>query len=207
MSGPGSCRVCVFLDSQNVYHCARESFGLTSAPARAGQVDPIALGRLLAARVPAGVLTGVRIYRGRPSRRRDPRSFSAFRRQTSAWRAGGGLVSVVTRDLRYPGDWPALRAEEKGIDVALAVDFVLGGVRREYDVGILFSSDSDLVPALEAVIALRPDEPPVCDVAAWAPVAGHARLLSVRGARLRRHVLSEADFRAVADSTDYTRGR
>lgn len=200
-------RVCVFLDSQNVYHCARESFGLARAPARAGQVDPAALGRLLASRVDDGVLTGVRVYRGRPSRRRDPRSFAAFRRQSDAWCRVGALVSVFARDLRYPGDWPARRAEEKGIDVALAVDFVLLCARGEYDVGILFSSDTDLVPALEAVIALRPGAAPACEVAAWAPAHGHARVLSVRGVRLRHHLLGIADFVAVADETDYTRGR
>jgi len=30
---------------------------------------------------------------------------------------------VISRDLRYPPDWPRRSAEEKGIDVALAVDF------------------------------------------------------------------------------------
>jgi hypothetical protein len=201
------CRVCVFLDWQNVYHCARESFDLTRGPATAGQVDPVALGRLLVARIPHGVLTEVRIYRGRPSRRRDPRSFAAFRRQTEAWRRTGGLVSVIARDLRYLGDWPARRAEEKGIDVALAVDFVLMAARGDYDVGVLFSSDTDLVPALEAVIELRPGEMPACEAAAWAPPAGRARVLSVRHAQLRQHLLKQLDFQAVADETDYARGR
>ena len=77
-------------------------------------------------------------------------------------------MTVITRDLRYPPDWPRRPAQEKGIDVALAVDFVMMAARGEYDVGILFSSDTDLVPALEAVIALRPDDPPACEVAAWA---------------------------------------
>ena len=201
------CRVCVFLDWQNVYHCARESFGLTRGAATAGQVDPVALGRLLAARVPHGVLAEVCIYRGRLSRRRDPRSFAAFRRQTEAWRQTGGLVSIIARDLRYRGDWPARRAEEKGIHVALAVDFVLMAAQCQYDVGMLFSSDTDLVPALEAVMALRAGEASGCEVAAWAPPAGHARVLSVRHAHLRQHLLKMADFLAVADDTDYTSAR
>jgi hypothetical protein len=199
-------RVLVFLDYQNVSHRARDAYLAPTDPAACGQIDPLRLGRLLAGRVPRGLLTDVRVYRGRPSQRRDGRSSAAFQRQTQAQvRRGGGLVSVVARDLRYPPQWPASQAQEKGIDVALAVDFVLMCARREYDVGILFSGDSDLVPALEAVVALRPGEPPVCEVAAWARPAGRLRSLAVRGVHLRTHLLDEADYRAVADPTDYTR--
>ena len=77
--------------------------------------------------------------------------------------------------------------------------------RRECEVGILFSSDTDLVPALEAVLALRPEGPPACEVAAWAAPGVRPRSLSVRDSSIRRHLLSEADFRTVADLTDYTR--
>jgi hypothetical protein len=150
----------------------------------------------------------VRVYRGRPSQRRDARSYAAYVRQTDRQLArGGGLLTLVARDLRYPPDWPQRPAQEKGIDVALAVDLVVSVVRDECDVAIVFSSDTDLLPALEAVLALRPGEPPACEVAAWAPAAGRPRSLAVRGVRLRRHLLSGADFRAVADPVDYTQGR
>jgi hypothetical protein len=114
-------RVVVFLDYQNVYHRARDAFCSPPASASQGQVDPLALGRLLAGRVPGGCLTGVRVYRGRPSQRRDSRSHAACRRQTARQVGrGGGLVVVLSRELRYPPDWPRRPAEEKGIDVALA---------------------------------------------------------------------------------------
>ena len=119
----------------------------------------------------------------------------------------GRSVTVISRDLRYPPDWPRRSAEEKGIDVALAVDFLMMVARHGCDVGILFSSDTDLVPALEAVLELRPGDPPACEVAAWAAPGGRPRSLSVRGASVRPHLLSEVDFRAVADPTDYTRAR
>jgi uncharacterized LabA/DUF88 family protein len=201
-------RVVVFLDYQNVYHRARDAFCARDAAAREGQVDPLALGHLLAGRVPGGRLAGVRVYRGRPSRRRDSRSYAAYRRQTARQASrGGGLVTVISRDLRYPREWPGRSAQEKGIDVALAVDFVMMVARRECDVGILFSSDTDLVPALEAVLALRPGDPPACEVAAWAAPGTRPRSLSVRRASIRRHLLSEAEYRAVADPTDYTLSR
>ena len=198
-------RVIVFLDFQNVYHRARETFFGRDAPARDGQIDPLALGRLLTGRVPGGRLAGVRVYRGRPSQRRDRRSYSAHQRQTNAQVSRGkGLVTVIARDLRYPAGWPAQPAQEKGIDVALAVDFVMLIARRECDVGILFSSDTDLVPALEAVLALRPGDAAACEVAAWAAPGRRPRSLSVRGASIRSHLLTEADYRSVADLTDYT---
>jgi uncharacterized LabA/DUF88 family protein len=199
-------RVVVFVDYQNVYHRAREAFCARDAPAREGQVDLLSLGGLLASRVSGGRLTSVRAYRGRPSRRHDPRSYAAFRRQTWAQaKRGAGLVTVIARDLRYPPDWPTWPAQEKGIDVELAVDVVMMAARREFDVGVLFSSDTDLIPALEAVIALRPGQAPACEVAAWAAPGMRPRLLSVGTVGLGRHLLTEADFRAVADETDYTR--
>jgi len=206
LKGSGSQRVVVFLDYQNVYHRARDAFCAPDASANQGQVDPLALGHLLAGRVPDGRLAGVRVYRGRPSQRRDARSYAAHQRQTDRQvNRGGGVVTVISRDLRYPPDWPKRAAQEKGIDVALAVDFVMMVARNECDVAILFSSDTDLAPALEAVIALRPGSQPACEVAAWAAPGGRPRSLAVRGASIRRHLFSEADFRTVADLTDYTR--
>ena len=208
MTAPRHARVCVFLDWQNLYYRAREAFCTPGAPSLLGQVDPLQLGRLLAARVPDGVLSGARAYMGRPNRHHEGRSHAAFRRQTGRWiERGEGLVTLVARDLRYPREWPEQPAQEKGIDVALAVDFVLMAARGDYDVGVMFSSDTDLVPALEAVVALRPVETPACEVAAWAPPHARPRTLAVRGARLRRHLLDTADFLAVADDADYTQGR
>lgn len=40
---------------------------------------------------------------------------------------------------------------EKGVDVNIAVDMVLGAVRDEYDHAFLLSADADYVPAIRAV--------------------------------------------------------
>jgi hypothetical protein len=206
LNDAGSQRVVLFLDHQNAYHRARDTFCAPGAPARDGQVDPLALGHLLAGRAPGGRLAGVRVYRGRPSQRRDARSYAAYVRQTDTQVGRGrGLLTLIARDLRYPSDWPQRPAQEKGIDVALAVDLVMMVARDECDVAIVFSSDSDLLPALEAVIALRPSQAPRCEVAAWAAPGVRPRALSVRGVRLRQHLLGRVAFRAVADGTDYTR--
>lgn len=56
------------------------------------------------------------------------------------------------------------KPQEKGIDVALAIDFVVLALQDKYDVGILMSSDTDLRPALETVISLSSKK---VEVTAW----------------------------------------
>lgn len=106
---------------------------------------------------------GARVYRGEPSAALQPAAARAFLRQARRWRHTG-LVTVVSRLLRYPKGWPESPSQEKGIDVALAVDFVRLALMREYDVGIIFSSDTDLLPALETVFDLKLAK---IEVAAW----------------------------------------
>jgi uncharacterized LabA/DUF88 family protein len=43
---------------------------------------------------------------------------------------------------------------EKGVDVKMAVDLVVGAYEDSYDTAILISSDTDLIPAIEKVRAL-----------------------------------------------------
>ena len=145
-------RVVVFLDWQNVYMNARSTFHRNRGPVQLGNVYPTQLGQRLAQARPGRELTEVRVYRGQPDSTRDPKSYGANRRQQAAWERAG--AKVTQRTLRYPTRWPDERAEEKGIDVAIAVDLVMMAVAKEYDVGILMSTDTDLKPALEAVASL-----------------------------------------------------
>lgn len=43
------------------------------------------------------------------------------------------------------------RSREKGIDVKMATDLIIGALDKKYDTAILVSSDTDLVPALDLV--------------------------------------------------------
>ena len=128
-------RVRVFLDYRNVYGGAREAFVPRRAPGRAGHINPLAFGELLAARTnprqppsPQRVLEQVRIYTGRPDGEKDPRTHAAHMRQCAAWERSGAVV--ITRPLRYPREWPRDRAQEKGIDVQLAIGLRRRGHRR-----------------------------------------------------------------------------
>lgn len=196
----------LFVDYQNAYGSAREAFHSPGDPSTFGGFDPVRLGHLLVKGSADRELTEVRVYRGRPSASHDPTGYSANFRQSKAWEAAG--ASVIARPLRYPARWPREPPREKGIDIALAVDFVVMALLHRYDVGILLSTDSDLEPALEAVGELAAGPYPRCEVAAWSnPSRRRSRRLSIAGRRLWCHWLGPDEYKAVADWTDYRRPR
>ena len=146
-------RIALFIDAQNAYRRARDRFFPNPQSNVDGQFDPIKLGQLIASRGgPGGLpcsLSDVRIYSGRPDPNRDKRSHAAHMRQSNRWRANG--ATVIMQGLRYPPTWPTDPAQEKGIDVALAIDFVRLAITGAYDVGVMMSTDTDLLPALRFV--------------------------------------------------------
>lgn len=103
----------------------------------------------------------------------------------------------------YPPDWPSTKAEVKGIDVVLAVDFVMGAVKGSYDVGVMMILDTDVKPALETVLdqlhGIR------VEVAAWNHPEYRSGRLSLPGRSIWCHWVQEAEYRVVADPTDYVR--
>ena len=195
-------QVVLFIDAQNMYRGARDAFFSGNDSHVLGQFDPLKLGQLIATRRPFGdddgprILKEVRVYTGRPDSTRDPKTYGAHRRQCASWESNG--VTVKPRTLRYPGNWPQQKAEEKGVDVAWATDFVIMAVEDHYDVGIIASTDTDLRPALEYVLT----RPNLCaEVVGW---SGRVhKELRLPGRRVWCHRLTQADYNAVADHTDY----
>lgn len=199
-------RVVVFIDAQNCLRSAHRVYCELFDPMRYAQFHPVKLGELLASRTRGSSepqLHQVRVYTGRPDSTKQPESYAAHMRQTEAWRRAGAFV--VPRTLRYPRDFgPGRPAQEKGIDVALSIDFVMGAVDEQYEVGIIFSTDSDLKPALEAV-AMRFRGRPAAESAAWVGLGANRELrVDHAGVRTWCHRLDKADFQAVCDRTDYT---
>jgi hypothetical protein len=96
---------------------------------------------------------------------------------------------------------------EKGIDVALAVDLVRMGVQGRYDVAIVMSADTDLRPALEAVVALREAGSTIeVEVAAWKTKRYHQRLSLLGGGAPQWppcHSLDRSAYEAVQDKSKY----
>ena len=100
--------------------------------------------------------------------------------------------------------WPGERAQEKGIDTALAIEFVTMAVDALYDIGVIMSTDTDLLPAIEFVRSRFAGERHVA-VAAWRSRDSRRRL-SIPGANVWCHWLTRDDYDSVADPTNYNRG-
>lgn len=198
-------RVVVFIDAQNIYHGARRAFFDRLDYHVKGQFRPYALGQLLARSGRPGterVLKQVRVYSGRPDATKQPKAYSAHMKQCAAWKSAGAFV--VTRMVRYPHNWPQAQEKEheKGIDVALAIDFVAMAIDDEYDVGVIASTDTDLTPALEYV-ARKYSLAKTVEVAAWRSERARGRL-TLHGRSIWCHWLDFAAYNMLADPTEYT---
>jgi hypothetical protein len=189
-----------------MYRGAREAFDWQAEVGAYGSFRPLGLGRSLAS-LPDRTLTEVRVYTGVPTPDRDAQGHGAMQRRTQAWVAEApDLVTLVTRPLRYqPGRGGTPR--EKGIDVQLAIDIVRLSLAGELDLLILASADSDLVPALEFVLAGCPTVE--IETVAWDPVPGCATAapIDVPGGspRISRRQLPLTEFERFADKRNFLR--
>ena len=80
-------RVAIYIDAQNVYRGARETFFHPPTHFTDGQIDPLKVGQLICSRESPGnqrVLHEVRVYTGRPDSTKQPRAYAAHMRQTIA---------------------------------------------------------------------------------------------------------------------------
>lgn len=203
-------RVAVFIDWQNVYKAAREAFGYATFgdatwPNEFGNFSPYQLARVLAGgrgRGPSAQLLRVEVHRGLPSSSRDPIGFAANRRQSEAWmRENREVVIPRLRPLRYPATEGAPPVE-KGVDVNLALGAVEAVITNRADVAVLFSHDSDLLPAVETIVRLvGPDR---VETASWKSSTFHQRLRTRD--RVHHHAISEDVFRRVETRINYARG-
>lgn len=78
-------------------------------------------------------------------------------------------------------------------------------MRDECDVGILFSADTDLLPALESVLEIK--GPGSVEVAAWkSDTPGHyANRLQLPDQNLWCHLLDRAEYHRLFDPKDYVK--
>ncbi|MGH2499160.1 MAG: NYN domain-containing protein [Candidatus Limnocylindria bacterium] len=194
-------RTVVFIDGQNMYKGAREAFGYEHEKGHFGNFRPLALARLLT-QEPHRDLRQVRFYMGVPDPRRQRRGHAMAQRRLASWQSDHpGLVHIFTRTLRYPPP----EGREKGVDVQLAVDLVTLAIDDEYDLAVLASADTDLLPALDFVVQRHPLK--LVECVGWEPIPGcedrtAAPLDSRSKGVIRRTVLKE-DFERVADRQNH----
>jgi uncharacterized LabA/DUF88 family protein len=149
-----------FVDGQNLFRHAKDAFGHYHP-----NYDPIKLLKAIcAARGWRDTL--VHFYTGVPLLKDDkPWSEYWSKRVIALKRAN---VQVTTRPLRYryqmivgPDGKPqeVSTAQEKGIDVRLALDIVKLARKKQYDVAVVFSQDQDLAEIVEEIreISLEQD--------------------------------------------------
>jgi len=161
-------RVSIYIDGANLYLTALKPLGIQDANFDYENfVLMLANGRSIAPH-------GKRFYIGTvPEREGDLRSKAAVSRQTSLFTRfrGGGWelktsihkkkIETILVDDRVK-DWENLlqkgvnsftfeKYREKGIDVKLATDLIVGAVDNQYDTALIVSSDTDLIPAIDWV--------------------------------------------------------
>jgi hypothetical protein len=204
-------RTVVLIDYQNMYRCARRAYGWEGQPGHYGNVKPIGLARCAGNNADRR-LTQVRIYTGIPTPQRDRKGNAIANRRLARWVSDNpSLVHVFPRPLKYAAGEP----REKGVDVELAIDLVQLAMDDEFDVAVVASADTDLLPPIKFVLERFPDK--FVETVAFEPVKGceadAAEPLEVPGTgvkvharhKIRKHVFEKAiaDRRNfVADNTD-----
>lgn len=145
-------RAIAFFDGQNLFHAARQAFGYTYP-----NYDPIALARTVADRS-GWTLAETRFYTGIPNADDDPRWNHFWSAKLASLGRRGAKVysrSLVYRNQRVllpDGTFHTyLSAEEKGIDVRLAIEVIGLAWQGAYDVAIIFSQDQDLSEAAREI--------------------------------------------------------
>lgn len=185
-------RVALFLDFQNIHLVGHGLFEGYGTPVYCCVPDPSKIADIIQRRRsrPSQV-TAIRVYRGRPDPERQPTPASANDSQSAKWMRDRRL-HLVRRQLNYRG-WPDTAPTEKGIDVAIAVDLMHLAIRKQYDALVLFSGDTDLLPAIETIKQLR-----LChvEVACW---SGHKPLRLPNSQLPYCHFLSKDDWNAVIE--------
>ena len=201
-------RLVLFVDYENVYWSARRAWHRWGAPLSIGEVWPDVLGEIIRDKTgPFGErqLDEVRVYRGVASVAENPDWNAVARRQHEAWKQHSDVrVEVFEHTLKRRRIRCRVcgavreRLEEKGVDVNLAVDLVSGAHQRSYDVGVVCSTDTDLVPALRLAreLGVRVEN------ALWWTGIRH-RDHPLLPNEIWQHRLSRADYRRARDRDSY----
>lgn len=200
---PSLKRAVAFIDGQNLFHSARESFGYTYP-----NYDVQALSRKICE--PMGwALNQVRFYTGVPDHNDDP-YWHSFWSHKLAMLGRQGVVSY-SRPLRYRNrrvklpdgtEHAFLAGEEKGIDVRIALDVIRMAHRKEYDVALIFSQDQDLSEVADEIRTIAREQDRWIKVACAFPFSPTTR--NRRGIEKTDWIrVDRATYDACLDRRDY----
>lgn len=153
---PSIKRAVAFIDGQNLFHAAKNAFSRTFP-----DYDVGALAKAVCD-TNGYQLTAVRFYTGVHKIGKNSHWHHFWNNKLRAM-VGDGIETfstpLVYRNEVIPGTNDSiLIAEEKGIDVRLALDIVRLARFNSYDVVIVFSQDQDLCPAVHDVKMIAKDQ-------------------------------------------------
>lgn len=138
-------RTIAFFDGQNLFNAAKRAFGSVYP-----DYDPIALADCLCKRE-GWKLEQARFYTGMPDPAADSGRHTFWANKLAAIGRQGGYtfhrrVRYTTQLVKLPDGTDHLVevAQEKGIDIRIALDVVMLAIDGAYDVALLFSQDQDL---------------------------------------------------------------
>jgi uncharacterized LabA/DUF88 family protein len=187
----------LFIDYQNVHLSAWESFTSYGSEVYEAQIHPGHFANQVARKIgeqsEEPSIRQIHLYRGIPNPRKQGTLASIVAKQHQAWRADP-RVKIHGRPLRYLRSWPDTPAEEKGVDVQLAVGLVQAAITQPDVRLIVASRDTDLAPAVELAHEVRPG---CVDIVTW---FGQSDLV-VDG--VTSYILGESAFRASRDPRNY----
>jgi uncharacterized LabA/DUF88 family protein len=202
---PADKRTITFVDGQNLFHAARESFG-HSFP----NYDVRALSEAVCQSA-GWRLAHVRFYTGIPDPADDPRWHQFWTGKLAIM--GREAVRVFSRPLRYRNrtvklpdgtQHTYLTGEEKGIDVRIALDVIRLANAREYDVAVIFSQDQDLSEVANEIRTIAGQQDRWIKIACAFPFSPTTR--NTRGIDKTDWIrIDRATYDACLDRRDYRR--
>lgn len=167
---PSTKRAIVFIDGQNLFNSSKKAFGYTFP-----NYDVLALSRTICSNA-GWNLAQVRFYTGIPESSDSRHSFWVAK-LAAMGRQG---VYVCSRPLRYlnkvvklsgGNEQTILVAEEKGIDVRIAIDIIRMAHHQDYDVAIICSQDQDLSEAAKEIRTIAHEQARWIKIASAYPVS------------------------------------
>jgi uncharacterized LabA/DUF88 family protein len=152
MEEPKNKRAVAFFDGQNLFRHAKAAFGYDHP-----NYDPKKLFSSICTQY-GWDASSIRFYTGTPDARKDPRRHGYWANRLLAFRRSGILVE--SRPLKYRIETILLpdgnthqieTAQEKGIDIRIALDIIRLTITKQLDVALIFSQDQDLAEVVAEV--------------------------------------------------------
>jgi uncharacterized LabA/DUF88 family protein len=202
LAAPPRPRVFAYFDGQNLFNAAKRAFGEDKV-----RYDPLQLARLVCSREDWNLLK-VFFYTGVPPYQKSRFLNIFWELKIHSMKRRG--INCHTRELMYRrrdvtlddgSEHQVSVAEEKGIDVRIAVDVVKHAYSRSYDIGLIFSQDNDLMPAVDHVRELAKEGGWPVKFATAFPVGPTSDRWGIRNTDWKE--IDRAEYESCLDPWDY----